>query len=234
LEKDFALCEQLNSSDDLVNWISSGLQYMAMADYPYPANFLAPMPANPVEVFCSNLQTAVSAGSTLSRALSVAIAVYYNYTGEAGSCYNFSYVGNSNLGANGWDYQACTEMIMPISSNGTSDMFPLSIFSLAAQVQYCQQTYQAFPRPLWVPTYFGANATQISSGSNIFFSNGQLDPWRGGGVQQNISDSLIGFVIEGGAHHLDLRTPNPADPPGVVLARELETQYIEAWIRQAQ
>ena len=36
-----------------------------------------------------------------------------------------------------------------------------------------------------VPTYYGAQNLQASS--NIIFSNGELDPWRGGGVQQNIT-----------------------------------------------
>jgi lysosomal Pro-X carboxypeptidase len=30
--------------------LSNGYQYMAMTDYPYPANFLEPMPAWPVDV----------------------------------------------------------------------------------------------------------------------------------------------------------------------------------------
>lgn len=48
--------------------------------------------------------------------------------------------------------------------------------------------------------------------SNIIFSNGDLDPWRAGGVLTTINDDIVVRLIKGGAHHLDLRSPNPADP----------------------
>ena len=49
----FNTCTSITSSDDLTYLymhLSNGYQYMAMTDYPYPANFLEPMPAWPVEV----------------------------------------------------------------------------------------------------------------------------------------------------------------------------------------
>ena len=63
------------------------------------------------------------------------------------------------------------------------------------------------------------------------YSNGHLDPWSGGGVLKSISDSLVAIVIKDGAHHLDLRASNPADPDDVIAARKLERQYIEQWIK---
>jgi len=63
----------------------------------------------------------------------------------------------------------------------------------------------------WVATNFGAG--NIKTASNIIFSNGLLDPWHGGGFLENLSDTLVAIVIEEGAHHLDLRSSNPLDPP---------------------
>lgn len=33
--------------------------------------------------------------------------------------------------------------------------------------------------------------------SNVLFSNGRLDPWRGGGVQKSNSEGIVTVIIEG-------------------------------------
>lgn len=62
------------------------------------------------------------------------------------------------------------------------------------------------------------------------YSNGDLDPWSGGGVTKNISDSLVAIMIKDGAHHLDLRHKNDDDPQSVIDARNLEKKYMKKWI----
>jgi len=68
--------------------------------------------------------------------------------------------------------------------------------------------------------------------SNIVFSNGDLDPWSGGGVTHNVGKSITSLIIEGGAHHLDLMFSNPLDPPNVKVARQTERQWIEIWVNE--
>ena len=61
-------------------------------------------------------------------------------------------------------------------------------------------------------TYGGVNDDDMKSYSNIFFSNGKLDPWSGGSPIKNISETLQAVYMDDCAHHLDLRAPNPLDP----------------------
>ncbi|KAF2070403.1 hypothetical protein CYY_008273 [Polysphondylium violaceum] len=221
----FSLCQPLTDVNDLVNWIEAGLTYMAMADYPYPANFLEPMPGYPVNVSCERL----AATTDDVQGLLAVIGVYFNYTG-ATTCYDLNVTTTSSLGNDGWDYQACTEMIMPITSDGVNDMFPPQPFDLADLTTQCQQAWNTTPNPNWIPTYYnGANFVA----SNIIFSNGVLDPWRAGGVLEQMGDSIVPIIIEGGAHHLDLRMPQPEDPASVVEAREIETKLLTTWVKEA-
>ena len=93
----------------------------------------------------------------------------------------------------------------------------------------------------WLNLYYGG--LQISSYSNIVFSNGLLDPWSAGGVYargksptavQNITTdgSMIALVIEFGGHHTDLMYSDPKDPPCVTEGRKIENDFITRWIHE--
>ena len=53
LTENWKLCDPLKSQDDintLKNWLINVYGNLAMVDYPYPANFLAPLPGFPIKV----------------------------------------------------------------------------------------------------------------------------------------------------------------------------------------
>jgi len=71
--------------------------------------------------------------------------------------------------------------------------------------------------------------------SNLIWSNGLLDPWSGGGFykpkNKDVDSGNYYFSMPHGAHHLDLRGPNDADPEDVTAVREQEEKIIIGWIK---
>ncbi|XP_021718453.1 lysosomal Pro-X carboxypeptidase-like isoform X2 [Chenopodium quinoa] len=178
LTKTFHLCGELKNTQDLSDWLSSAYSYLAMVDYPYPSDFLMPLPGHPIR-------------------------------------------------------EACTEMVMPMSSDPEKSMFPIFNFNKTYEEERCIRSYGVKPRFRWITTEFGGHdfkTTWKNSGSNIIFSNGLLDPWSGGSVLQNVSESLVALVTEEGAHHLDLRASTPNDPDWLVQQRVSEIRLIKGWI----
>nr|XP_025961859.1 lysosomal Pro-X carboxypeptidase isoform X2 [Dromaius novaehollandiae] len=230
----FHLCSPLKNLQDaatLKSWLSETWINLAMVDYPYKADFLQPLPAWPIQVVCKFLTDPSLPDKPLLQNVFQAVNVYYNYSGEA-SCFDMSQTATKNLGQMGWYYQACTEMVMPMCTDGVNDMFEPQKWDFDALSEECFRLWGVRPRPSWILSMYGGK--NISSHSNIIFSNGGLDPWSAGGVTQNITDSLVAIVIPDGAHHLDLRSRNPCDPKSVQQARALEIHYMKQWIEKAR
>ncbi|XP_016408296.1 lysosomal Pro-X carboxypeptidase-like [Sinocyclocheilus rhinocerous] len=234
LSQEFGLCNPLKTPDEVYGfkaWLQETWVNLAMVDYPYEANFLQPLPAWPVKVVCKNLHfnTGVS-DKQLLNGISQAVRVYYNYTGDA-VCLNTSQTATGNLGFLGWFYQSCTEMVMPICTDGVADMFEPQPWNFQAFSDECYNQFRVRPREDWAEIVYGGR--NISAHSNIIFSNGNLDPWMSGGVTRSLSESLVAIMIDGGAHHLDLRYNSEFDPESVIKTRALEVRYFKQWIKQA-
>lgn len=231
LSSNFRLCQSLNTEADFIRFTTQLVfmyNNMAMADYPYPANFFKPMPAWPVKVACGFMNDSYSSDNDLLVALSNVVNFFYNYTGE-NPCIDFK--EKPGLGYDLWLFQECTEIVFPICADGVNDMFEPFPWNFAEFSKYCYAKYNVTSHEYMAEMAYGGG--NISAASNIVFSNGLLDPCIAGGIVESISDSLVAVLIEEGAHHLDLRVANPADPPSVVEARELEKFYIRKWIAAA-
>ncbi|KAL4366791.1 hypothetical protein GQ457_05G013990 [Hibiscus cannabinus] len=228
LSKTFRLCRKLKSVQALADWLDSAYSYLAMVNYPYPSNFLMPLPGYPIKELCRKIDGSPDDSSILERLFN-GVSVYYNYTGEV-ECFQLD---DDPHGMDGWNWQACTEMVMPMSSDRNTSMFPAYDWDYSAFREGCRMDFQVTPRPRWITTEFGGHDighVLKFFGSNIIFSNGLLDPWSGGSVLKNISDTIIALVTEEGAHHIDLRSSTTEDPDWLVEQRATEIRVIQGWL----
>ncbi|XP_069122088.1 dipeptidyl peptidase 2-like [Argopecten irradians] len=235
LSKIFNLCSPLSNSKEyrhLLSWARNAFTVFAMMDYPYKADSLANLPAFPVNVACGLITNSSEAIYGLAQAVDLLYKI------APGKCHNIFQefvecadptgcgVGPDSLA---WDYQACTEVHLPAGSNNMTDMFPELPFTSQIRTEYCQQRWNVTPRDSWANTQFWGR--DLDTASNIVFSNGDLDPWRRGGVLSTSNPNLMTQLVIGGAHHLDLRGANPADPPSVRTVRKVEKSQIHKWVK---
>jgi lysosomal Pro-X carboxypeptidase len=110
-------------------------------------------------------------------------------------------------------------------------MFWDQAFNLNSTIRQCQEVQGTTPLPLWAEQNYGGRDT-LKSTSNIVFSNGALDPWKGGGVSKNYSESVTAIVIQDAGHHVDLMFSTPDDTPAIRNARAFEMAQVKKWIAQ--
>lgn len=207
---------------------------MAMADYSAPACFLGCMPAYPVNASAAALTDPSAPLPELLRQVADGpLAVFYNYTGAAGACYNDTSDDPPGLEGSGWDVQCCKEVVQPIGAYGMpNDVGPVSPFSVDGFIRSCQQQFDGLtPRPYLLQRLYGDAA--LAGASRMSLPSGQRDPWRSGDVVANSSATagdVIAFVIDGAAHHADLRAADPLDTPPVLAARGVHKAAMRRWI----
>jgi hypothetical protein len=205
------LCKPLpnpNAADDIHGWIGSALETMVQYGYPYPTSFYNPVPAYPFKVACEGMLSA----KTGLDALRAAIDVYYNFTGQAGLCYDF---GNLVLpeAAKHWRRKGQHDRLIyqRLRHGDRTNLGDEADIEKAWGYQTCTEVYQPMPtngvtdfEVPFTPDQIAYDAdcwkrfgvqprpnweemhfmgAHIAAGSNIFLTSGQLDPWRAAGIQ---------------------------------------------------
>lgn len=231
LNSRFKFCkgEEITKPEDIeefFDYLEDVYGNLAMANYPYANEFLAPLPAYPVRQFCFYLSQTYSNDTELLDALQSALSVYYNFNG-ATKCLDYKSAYAPSLGGSAWDIQTCNEMVMPMCSK-PEDMFRKKDWDFKAYSDKCFKKFKIRPSEDEILIRFGGR--HIESYGNIIFSNGLLDPWSGGGVLKTSNSAISIIIIPEGAHHLDLRASMPEDPISVIEARKREIRIIKSWI----
>ena len=114
---------------------------------------------------CKHLRNTNLSEKSLLLSIFQAISVYTNYTGET-KCNRID-DASPDLGAAGWNYQACTEMVMPMCSDGVNDMFEPASWNMKEYSDGCFKNFKVRPRPDMACNEYGCS--KISTASNIVF-----------------------------------------------------------------
>lgn len=102
----FKLCVPLEI-ESFIEWLEGIYGDIAMVNYPYEADFLKPLPANPVDVVCGVLLDSGDTDKEFILAVAKAVSIYTNFTGTI-ACNDLD-GKDSKLGEQGWDFQVLLE-----------------------------------------------------------------------------------------------------------------------------
>lgn len=247
------LCQPLpqyiaeGSTELMVEEVSMVVMYtfanLNMANYP-------PGPATGLARACAGIQ---GGGGSPWGALSTFLLGYSLTSGAAApgtGCYNLSTqlpsgpnatisagdwsgVGSGQDGSS-WDFETCTYLVEAIGANNITDMFLPREWSLDWLTQHCMSRFGVKPAPRTLPDLWGFDPNRLPHvTSRIIFTNGLNDGWSAGGIQNNLSDTLLAFNAPNGAHHSDLthNWPSDADTHDVTAMRESVFTVLQGWLQ---
>ncbi|MED6155462.1 hypothetical protein PIB30_005666 [Stylosanthes scabra] len=192
-----------------------------------------------VERLCGAIDEAAKNKTDIIGQIFEAVVAYHD--GIDSSCYydinTFDDPNEQSHDELAWNWQRCSEMVMPIGVDEDDSMFQPRRFSMKGFINSCKQQYGIIPQPHWVTTYYGGQDMKLvfkRFASNIIFSNGLKDPYSSGGVLESLSDSLIAVSTVNGSHCLDILKAGESDPQWLVDQRHIEVNIIGSWIAQHQ
>lgn len=247
----FSTCQAPETPADvqqLIGTVYDGLQAMVQVNYPYATSFEAPLPAWPNTQACAAAKTfppnedvglAATFNVTNIMAIQRAYDVFANYSGKV-SCINFDGSPNGTVpninSVFGWDVQTCNDLPIELGDEPATSCFGWNTFDRYGWINKCQTKFNLNPQFDWALDYFGGRnpGADFEGSSNIIFSNGNIDPWSGGGVLTNVTSNNIALIVEDGAHHYDLRAPHENDNWSVQEVRSTEFATIKRWIEDFQ
>jgi len=123
--------------------------------------------------------------------------------------------------------QSCTEMVMPVCSDGVNDMFESKPWNLTQIIADCHKRWNVSPRPHWIVEQYGGK--NICAASNIIF---RLD-------DRSVlifcyfypCDTILAMDVCFGGVYVDGDGGNPAECCGNTTGMDLTTAgFPRGWI----
>jgi hypothetical protein len=66
--------------------------------------------------------------------------------------------------------------------------------------------------------------------TNVVFTNGDLDPWHGMSILQDVNESVPSILIPLSAHVSDLGAVNDNDSPEMTAAKRRVKELVRQWV----
>ncbi|XP_001662504.2 putative serine protease F56F10.1 isoform X1 [Aedes aegypti] len=132
-----------------------------------------------------------------------------------------------------WLYQTCAEYGWYQTSGSENQIFG-SGFPVDLYVRMCYDLYDY----IFYPARLDANIKRTNTiyghmnpeVTNVFFTQGQLDPWRPMGLQEDLNDQSPTVVIPMASHVADMGSISDRDSPEMLAAKERVFELIKQWI----
>ncbi|GKB75744.1 lysosomal Pro-X carboxypeptidase [Tanacetum coccineum] len=220
LSEKFKTCSPLTNSSELTDYLYS--MYATVAQYNAP-------PRYPTTQNCKGIDGASSATDDILDRIFAGVVAYL----PGISCYNMTLEVSQT--SPGWQWQTCSEIVVPIGITSNVSMFPRSPYDAQEFIEDCKTMFGVTPRPHWATTYYGGHDIRFvlrMFGSNIIFSNGLRDPYSSGGVLEDISNNILAVITTKGSHCLDIQNSWETDPEWLVKQRNDEVEIISRWLRK--
>jgi len=235
------LCE-IPTVDQMSLWANQPWGFLAMANYPFPNNYVPmtagvgsnPLPANPLTDACAALtRSSDTSEDSLLESFRESVQSWYNNT-RTEKCFH---VKRQQVRDEQFMYLRCSDLGGPYTQGTSMDaFFPRMNIASDDLDKMCQTDVGQTARIGEGAIEFGMTRIDVVAGmTNIIWSNGELDPWADYGVACGASGikcppSVISPQIPNGAHSSDLLFSHPLDSEVLTNVRRLESAHISSWI----
>eukprot|EP00771_Trimastix_marina_P004022 gnl/Trimastix_PCT/751.p1 GENE.gnl/Trimastix_PCT/751~~gnl/Trimastix_PCT/751.p1 ORF type:complete len:507 (+),score=175.33 gnl/Trimastix_PCT/751:32-1522(+) len=233
LEKIFNACETMEEYIDTVEFVSD-INDPICGTVQYNHDNAGHRPFE-IEGMCKIIES----GPDPLMAWAHLTAVYANHSGS--SCVGSRYMSSirklhdisptsPSLASRSWTYQYCHEFgYFQYVKKGAGTPFSPRL-DMNYFYKTCRDVFQngpIEPDTHWTNLYFGS---KHPVGTNVFWPNGDVDPWHALGVLRTPAESMPARVMHGTAHCADMYAPSPKDLDVLTeVRREIEVE-IAKWV----